>query len=55
MPLNQLEAWLTARVPAELAPRLARSMERARFELRETTALARQADAYLDDVAARAR
>ena len=55
VPLDELEAWLKARVPVELAPQLARAMETARFELKETAALARQADAYLDEVAARAR
>jgi aminopeptidase N len=46
-PLSDLEAWVRARVPAEMSSAVARGMETARFKLAEKTALVREADAYL--------
>jgi len=46
-PLDQMEAWIKARVPADLLPNLARGMEVARFKLSEKAMLVKAADAYL--------
>jgi len=51
MPPDQMEAWLKAHVPAEMAPQLAKGMEGARFQVAEKAQLAPEAAAY---VAARA-
>jgi aminopeptidase N len=52
-PLDELEAWVRAQVPADLDPQIARSLERARFLYAEKTALAHAADAYLAGAAVR--
>jgi aminopeptidase N len=45
--LDQLEAWIKAHVPAQMTPVIARSMETARFQLGEKTALVQAADSYI--------
>jgi aminopeptidase N len=52
LPPDELEAWLKARVPPEMAPNLSRGMQAARFKLRKKTEIDAAADSYL---AARAR
>ena len=47
VPLDQLEGWIKARVPAEVLPNLGRGMETARFKLAEKTRLVQAADAYV--------
>jgi aminopeptidase N len=47
VPLDDLNAWLQARVPAEMAPNLARGMQTARFTLSKKTEMVASADAYL--------
>lgn len=47
LPLDQLEAWVRARVPAEMAPVVARGMQTAHFELSQKTALVSAADAFM--------
>ncbi len=47
LPLDQLEAWINAHVPAEMAPMVARGMEAARFRFGEKMALVQAADAYI--------
>jgi len=47
VPLDQLEAWVRAHVPAEMSPNIARGMETARFKLSEKAALIPAVDAYL--------
>jgi aminopeptidase N len=47
VPLDQLEAWVRAHVPREMADDIARGMETARFKLGEKSALVRAADQYL--------
>jgi len=47
VPLDALEAWIRTRVPADMAPLIARSMEGARFQLAEKAALNEAADRYL--------
>jgi hypothetical protein len=47
LPLDDLEAWLKARVPPEMAPNLSRGMQAARFKLGERTQMVAAADAYL--------
>jgi aminopeptidase N len=47
VPLDDLNAWLQARVPAEMAPNLARGMQAARFRLAKKTEMVAAADAYL--------
>jgi aminopeptidase N len=47
LPLDQLEAWIKAHVPAEMAPVLARGMEAARFQLAEKQTLVEAADRYV--------
>ena len=39
VPLDQLESWVKAHVPAELAPEMARGMEAARFKVTAQTTL----------------
>jgi aminopeptidase N len=47
VPLDELNAWLQARVPPEMAPNLTRGMQAARFILRKKTEMVAAADAYL--------
>ena len=47
LPPDELEAWIKARVPAEMSTSLARGMEGARFRLAQKTALVKAADEYL--------
>jgi aminopeptidase N len=47
LPLPDLENWVKARVPAEMAPELSRGMEAAQFSAAEKTALVPAADAYV--------
>jgi aminopeptidase N len=47
LPLPQLEAWVRTHVPAEMAPNVARGMERARFNGDEKAMLVPAADALL--------
>jgi aminopeptidase N len=47
LPLPDLESWVKARVPAELAPELSRGMEGAQFSADQKTALVPAADAYV--------
>ena len=47
VPLDELEIWLKARVPPEMASNLARGMQAARFRLSRKTAIVAAADAYL--------
>jgi len=46
-PLDQLEAWIEAHVPAEMAPVIARGMEVARFQLALKNVLVSAADSFL--------
>ena len=46
-PLDQLETWISAHVPAEMAPNVARGMEAARFQVALKKALVPAADGYL--------
>jgi aminopeptidase N len=52
VPLDQLESWVTAHVPAEMADYLVRGMETARFKLARKTALTQAADLYIGSHAA---
>jgi hypothetical protein len=47
VPLEQLESWVRAHVPAEMSPNIERGMEAARFKLSEKKALIPEVDAYL--------
>ncbi|HEY7887165.1 MAG TPA: M1 family metallopeptidase [Steroidobacteraceae bacterium] len=47
LPPDQMEAWLKAHVPAEMAPQLAKGMEGARFQVAEKAQLVPEAEAYL--------
>ncbi len=47
VPLDQLETWVKANVPAEMAPNIARGMEAARFQVALKTSLMSAADNYL--------
>jgi aminopeptidase N len=47
VPLDDLNAWLQARVPPEMAPNLVRGMQAARFKLSKKTEMVAAADAYL--------
>jgi hypothetical protein len=47
VPLDQLEGWVRAHVPAEMSPNIERGMETARFKLSEKAALIPAVDAYL--------
>jgi aminopeptidase N len=46
-PLDQIESWVKAHTPAEMADNVARGMESARFKFDEKTALVGAADDYL--------
>ncbi len=47
LPLDQLEAWIRERVPADVAPNLARGMETARYKMAQKVRLAQAADAFV--------
>jgi hypothetical protein len=47
LPLDQLEGWLKAHVPAEMSPNVAKGMEGARFKASEKAFLVPAADAYV--------
>jgi hypothetical protein len=47
IPLDQLEAWVRAHVPAEMSGNIARGMETARFNMVEKDALVPAADAHV--------
>ncbi len=47
IPLEELEAWVKARIPAAMLPNLAHGMEVARFKRAEKESLVKAADAYL--------
>lgn len=47
LPVDELEAWVKAHTPAEMADSVARGMEIARFKLAQKTELTLAADAYL--------
>jgi len=47
VPLDQLEAWVRSRVPAEMSANVDRGMESARFMLSEKQTLVPAADAYV--------
>ena len=47
VPLDQLEAWVRAHVPAEMSDNVDRGMESAHFKLSEKQALVPAVDAYL--------
>jgi aminopeptidase N len=47
VPPDQLEAWVRAHVPGQMAPNVARGMETARFRLSEKDALLAEADDWL--------
>jgi aminopeptidase N len=46
-PLDQLESWIRAHVPAEMSDNVSRGMESAHFKLDEKTRLAEAADGYM--------
>jgi aminopeptidase N len=50
VPLDQLDAWVRAHVPAEMSDNVDRGMESARFKLSEKQALVPAADAYLHSI-----
>lgn len=47
MPLEQLEAWIKARVPSGMAPNLGSGMEAARHKLARKTSLSQSADIFV--------
>ncbi len=47
VPLDQLEAWIKAHVPTEMAPNIARGMEAARFQLGLKQKLVPATDSFL--------
>jgi aminopeptidase N len=47
IPLDELESWVRARVPAAMLPNLARGMEVARFRRAEKASIVPAADAYI--------
>jgi len=47
LPLPQLESWIRSRLPAEMAPELARGMEAARFDQDEHDALRAEAERFI--------
>ena len=47
VPLDQLESWVKAHVPAEMTADVARGMETARFKVAEKSALIKAADHFL--------
>ena len=53
VPLDQLEAWIKAHVPAEMSASIARGMETARFKLNEKTRLVQAGDLYIASLAQR--
>src|ERR1700722_14870529 len=46
-PPDEIETWIRAHVPAEMADNVARSMEIVRFKLAQKTSLAQAADSFL--------
>ena len=46
-PLDEIEAWIRAHVPAEMSDNVARGMDTARFKLEQKKALAQAADAFV--------
>jgi aminopeptidase N len=52
-PLDQLEAWVRAHVPAQMSPNIARGMDAARFKLTEKPVLIAAADTYVREVSKR--
>jgi aminopeptidase N len=51
VPLDELEAWVRTKIPAEAADNLARAMESARFLSKQKRSLVKSADAYLATLA----
>jgi aminopeptidase N len=47
LPLAQLESWIRAQLPAEMAPEVARGMDTARFEQSEHEALRAEAERFI--------
>jgi aminopeptidase N len=47
VPLDKIEAWVRANVPAEMTADVARGMETARFRIEEKSALVAATDRYL--------
>jgi aminopeptidase N len=47
VPLDQIESWVKANVPAEMTADVARGMETARFKIAEKSALVQATDHYL--------
>jgi hypothetical protein len=47
VPLDEMEAWIKAHVPAEMGPQIQKGMEGARFQYTQKQALVPAADAYL--------
>jgi aminopeptidase N len=47
VPLDEMEAWIRAHVPAEMGPQIQKGMEGARFQYTRKQALVPAADAYL--------
>jgi hypothetical protein len=47
VPMEQLEAWVRAHVPAEMSDNVARGMDSARFLLSEKQTLVPEVDAYV--------
>jgi aminopeptidase N len=47
LPPDQMQAWLKAHVPAEMAPQLAKGMEGARFQVAQKALLVPEAEAYV--------
>jgi len=54
VPLDQLESWVKAHVPAEMSPNVARGMETARIRLDQKSALRQGAERFLASRAQRA-
>ncbi|MFN2459762.1 MAG: M1 family metallopeptidase, partial [Candidatus Velthaea sp.] len=52
-PLDEIEAFVKSKIPAEMAPNLARGMESARFSLKQKTLLDAAADQFVAQRAAR--
>jgi aminopeptidase N len=47
LPLNEMEAWIKAHVPAEMGPQIQKGMDSARFQYTQKQELVPAADAYL--------
>jgi hypothetical protein len=47
VPLDEMEAWIKAHVPAEMGAQIQKGMEGARFQYAQKQALVPAADAYL--------